>query len=369
MHIALIISSLSCGGAERVMSLMANFWAERGTNITLITLDSGEDFYPTRPEVKRISLNVIKISETIIGSLNNNFIRLKVIRRQLKELKPDVVISFMDRTNILVLIATAGLGIPVIISERTDPSQRNIGAVWHLLRKLTYRHANAIVVQTESVCEWVRNNIGIRCFVQTIPNPINSSFYMLPQCNQVRKLHENRYICAMGRLIESKGFKYLIMAFKKLSCKFLDWNLTIMGEGEKREELQSLIAELALSDRVVLMGKVKRPASILFSSDIFVLSSIYEGFPNALLEAMACGLPSVSFDCPSGPNTIIRNGYDGILVPKADIDSLASALEKLINSEELRRSIGTRALEVRQRYSIEKVMDMWDSVITTVRIK
>ena len=361
LRIYLVISTFAAGGAERVMSVMANYWAEQGEDITLITLSSqSDDWYKLHPRVKRVGLGVVSISTHIGQAIRHNIRRVICLRQALRRAHPDVVISFLDTTNVLTLMASWGLGIPVIVSERNVPHQRSIGTAWNGLRSLLYRHADAVVVQSCAIREWALRLQGIKA-IYVIPNPVN------PICNgseQVLSRHGSSHtIVAMGRLVRVKGFDLLIEAFGRCATKHADWSLVILGEGPERARLQTFAADLGIADRVSLAGQVQEPATILNGADLFVLSSRSEGFPNALLEAMACQLPVVSTDC-GGPRDIIRDGVDGILVPPDDVTALADAMDRLMANPDERRRLGAGALEVIERFSMEKVMTMWDEAVT-----
>jgi glycosyltransferase involved in cell wall biosynthesis len=361
MRIALVISSLEGGGAERAMSTIANYWAARDQEVTILTLGSeAGDWYELHPAVRRVGLNLLSNSAHLGVALRNNFRRVRRLRRELRKARPDVVISFVDRANVLTLLASIGLGVPVIVSERTDPRQHSIGFALNGLRRWLYPRASAVVMQSRGLRDWACRFVRDSA-IHIIPNPVkpvlNGSKY--PSSHQ----DSGRTVVAMGRLGKEKRFDLLLRAFCRCTKMHDDWSLIILGEGDERESLEALIGELELKDRVSLPGRIRDPAGILQGADLFVLSSRYEGFPNALLEAMACGLAVISTDCGSGPREIIRDDVDGLLVPSNDLDALATAMERLMADPAARERLGAHAAEVLERFSMEKIMSMWDDLL------
>ncbi len=366
MRITLVISQLGPGGAERVMSKMANYWAERGHEISLITYSlAKQDFYKLNSDVRRIGLDLMRESPNIGWTIKNLIWRVIQLRKAIMSTRPQLVISFLDRTNVLTLIASIGLKIPVIVSERCDPLSVPIGnRIYEILRTKFYPRASAIVVQSEGVRQWAQKFISDRkLFI--IPNPVEivSETDISPSnC----KAPDHNVIIGMGRLSREKGFDLLIKAFQKCASDHPEWSLVIYGDGTERAALEELRRDLELNGRVQLPGTTKKPAEALNDADLFVTPSRTEGFPNALLEAMACGLPVISFDCPSGPREIIRNGVDGLLVPPNDVDALAAAMGRLMSDKEERDRLAARAPEVCERFGMEKVMGLWEDVICRV---
>lgn len=366
MRIALLISSLRSGGAERVASIVANYWARKGQDVQLFTLSGKEDspFYDLDPAVRYVPLGISCLSRHPLQGLANNLRRVWHIRRVIAKARPDVLISFMDTTNVLAILATRGLGVPVVASERSNPTIQAPKTAWSLMRNRLYSRADAVVTQTERARACFPSSVRARCVV--IPNPV-----LLPVATSDREemMVPKPALVAVGRLSEEKGFHLLIPVFARLVVDHPDWHLVIVGEGPQREKLKTLSEQMGIRDRVLIPGPVRDPTQILRQSDIFVLSSRYEGFPNALCEAMACGLPVVSFDCPFGPREIIRDGVDGTLVPPGDVDALVSALAGLMGDEGKRRRLAERAPEVVDRFDLEKVMGMWEDRLSFVTRK
>jgi len=364
MNIVLIIGTLRGGGAERILSAMANYWDARGHRVTLITHDAREqDFYPLGQGIDRIGLNLTGPTRGPLYTCRQRLLKISAPRRIIRGLNPDIVISFTYMTNCETIVALTGTGIPLIVSERNNPTAQRLPIIWRFMRVVLYPRTAAVVMQTDSAAAWARK-IADGARVHTIPNfvepPSGQGENIFPGIPQTGHL-----ITAAGRLTHQKGFDLLIEAFSRIGKDKADWSLVILGEGEDRGLLQNLISRLSLHDRVFLPGRVQSLEPVLRKSDIFVLSSRYEGFPNVLLEAMAMGLPVLSTDCPYGPGDIIRQGYDGILVPNQDIQALANALGALMENEEERGRLASRSGSVLIRFGKDAVMRRWDQLIAS----
>lgn len=361
MKITLVISSLTVGGAEKVLSAMANYWAVLGKEVTVITLDAEDsDFFKLHPGVDRVSLDVAGISHNFLDALFHNLTRLWKLRKTFRESNADVLISFMNTTNVKTLISATGLGIPVVVAERNDPRFESLGWPWRWLRRMIYPFADAVVVQTENVYAWASGFID-KSKVFIIQNPVDTPDRTHPSVKLANG--GDRKITALGRFVPAKGFDLLLRAFAHCSHGISGWRLEILGEGVERKKLERLALELNISDRLDMPGMVSSPITFLEQSELFVLSSRLEGFPNSLLEAMACGLPVISFDCPSGPSEIIQDGYNGLLVENGNICALSEAIERLAGDEEERARIGAAAASSSQRFSMERIMEHWEELI------
>ena len=382
MRITLVTSTLGGGGAERVVATMANHWAAKDRAVTILTTFSGNPAsnYPLHPRVAHLepgsppfdSQRVDAAESTPLLDLINSCseperavlipqgTRILKLRRAILATRPDVVISYMDFNNNCVLSATRDLGLPVIVSEHCDPNHNSIGEGWNRLRRRLYPDARCVAVLTEESLRFFSSVPGIRGRV--IPNPLTPSVFS--SSDEIPRPKNDKTLMAMGRLSIEKGFDLLLSAFSVLAPKRPDWTLEILGEGPLRGHLESRIQRLGLSGRVRMPGFTLKPFDRLRHSDLFAMSSLCEGFPNALLEAMACGVAVVSFDCPSGPRHIIRNGVDGMLVPPRDDRALAAALDRLMGDEGERKRLGSRGPEVVQRFGVEKVMGMWEEMIS-----
>jgi GalNAc-alpha-(1->4)-GalNAc-alpha-(1->3)-diNAcBac-PP-undecaprenol alpha-1,4-N-acetyl-D-galactosaminyltransferase len=361
-RITFVISSLVAGGAERVLTIMADWWVAHGVEVVVVDFVSPDTtpFIPLDPRIREVRLDLLRPSRGPVDGLLQNLRRLSVVRRAIRGSRPDVVIAFMDKTNVLVLTAMAGTRTPVIVEEHADPSQAGIGRIWELLRRVTYRRAARVVALTRTSLDFFDGPIRRRGAI--IPNPL-----AVPPVTAVRAGSSGKtdagHIVSMGRLGHEKGFDRLLRAFALVARERPGWTLAIWGEGDERERLEALRASLGLDGVVQLPGLTREPFAVFAAADMFVLSSRQEGFGNVLVEAMACGLPAVAFDCPSGPREIVTDGVDGLLVPDGDEDALATAMIRLIDDPDLRGRLGSAALAVRERYAPDTIMDLWERLL------
>lgn len=353
MKILFFISSLQCGGAEHVAATLCNRWASTGQDVTLATFDDGSapPFFPLDERVRHLPLGLRKASTGLLDASLANLRRAPQITRAIEEVGPDRIVSFIEATNVLVLLAARRTAIPVVVAERIDPARHRLRAPWRILRRLTYGRAARIVVQTDAAAGFFP--AAWRSRIAVIPNPVPEPH------DRSHVAGDGNRLVAMGRLEPQKGFDLLIRAFATIAEDRPSWTLTIYGEGQERVALADAIEDGALVGRVVLAGRAADAAEAFRRADLFVLSSRYEGFPNALCEAMAAGVPAVAFDCRSGPREIVRDGVDGILVPDGDVSALAAGLLRLTGDDDLRRMLGARAAEITERFSVDRIAVLW----------
>ena len=358
-RILIVLPGLGAGGTEHVVSGLANHWNKLGHHVTLITFESPEAklYYKldTGINIKRLGLPPRRFSK--LRAAYAVLQRLCLLRSAIKEVAPDVTISFLTRTNVLTLLATRGLKIPVVVSERNNPDLQPFGIAWKWLRKRLYPRAFGLVTMTRGSLDYFPQKMRARGWV--IANSVD-----LPVGWRRKRGHST--LTAVGRLTHQKGFDLLLDAFAKIAPQFPDWTLVIWGDGEDRSKLEAQRDSLNLQGRLKMPGITNKPGIWVETADAFVLSSRYEGWGIVLLEAMAAELPVVSFDCEWGPRAMVTDGHDGLLVPLGDINALAEALAKVLSDARLREQLAANAAVTAQRYTPERIMADWDEVLGAV---
>ena len=368
-RIVIVVGSLAAGGAERVAATLANAWESAGHAVWLVSTYLGVDAhaFPLLAGVSRVSLAEGQ-PRAELGRWPMMLRKIRALRAVLRAVDPDVVISFLTNVNVLAVLAHAGTGIPLIISERTDPAHDpELPRTLRTARALCYRFADALVVQTPAAARRYRARLRGLVRLTVIPNPLAQGLAVSSM--RARQDGEGGCVVAIGRLSREKGYAKLIQAYALAFGDDPGWRLRIWGDGPLREELLNLVGRLQLADRVRLCGLTDDPWAELAAGQIFALSSEYEGFPNAMLEAMAVGLPCVAFDCPSGPRELADEGRAAIMIPPGDIDGFAAALRRLADDGAQRIALGRHAAAyVRGRFAQASVMAAWDALIGQVTL-
>jgi glycosyltransferase involved in cell wall biosynthesis len=369
MKLLFLIHSLASGGAERVTASLANHWAGAGYDVTIVTIEgAGLDHYTLAPSVRRVALGLASNSPGSLAALNGNLKRVRAVRRVLRQEKPDVAIAMMTQANIVLAIASRGLGVRTIGSERTHPAQMPVGRIWNALRRFWYGRLDAMVALAGETRDWLFRHTSARN-IAVIANPVPWPF---PRQEPLLPVWGGgatgrRLLLAVGRLSEEKGFRTLIACFAALAHVHPAWDLVILGKGAQRTELEAMIRMHGLDARVQLPGVAGNVGDWYAAADLFVMASRFEGFPNTLAEAMSHGIPAVSFDCDTGPRDIIRHGVDGLLVAPEDAASMEQALDRLMKDDKLRAQFAGRASEARERFSPNTAIAKWERLFEQVQ--
>jgi GalNAc-alpha-(1->4)-GalNAc-alpha-(1->3)-diNAcBac-PP-undecaprenol alpha-1,4-N-acetyl-D-galactosaminyltransferase len=328
------------GGTERDMSGLANYYCSLGIKVDILLLFKLDHFYSID---ERINIYEPGLDRNIMNKYVYSLLLFPFIRKIIKKTNPDVVFSFGEWFNPYVLLATRGLKYPVFVCDRMSPGL-NFGIILDTSKRLLYKSAKGIIAQTNYAADIIRKRTKAKN-IAVIHNPLNQVDYVASE--------KKNYIVSLGRLSKEKGHNFLIQAFAKINKT--GWTLHLIGDGPMRPELEDLTKSLGIENKVIFHGHMK-DFSLLFSeSKIFVLPSLSEGFPNALIEAMSVPLACISSDCIAGPRDIICNGENGLLIPPADVEALSGALNKLIQDEALCNSLSDNAYKIRERLEYKKI--------------
>ena len=353
--ICFMINTLTGGGAERVTALISSHLSQlEDMEIHLVTLAKKEKEYELFSGVIRHNMD-LRFDST--SGMIKSFLKT---RRYMIGLKCDLYVGIDIFPNILVSSIGAFSRRRTVISERNAPKQAKIRGIMKLLRKVFYPFADCVVFQTLGAQNDYPKHIAKKGVV--IPNPVKQG---LPRCTAERKS-----ICAAGRLSAEKNYYLLINSFKNVSALHPEYSLSIFGQGVMENELREYVDSIGLGDKIIFEGYCADVHGKLKDFEIFVLSSDAEGMPNALLEAMAMGFPVISTDCPpGGPRSMIDDGKNGLLVPVGDEKAMTAAMLRYIEDAELRKSAGELALQVNDKYAIEKITAAWQECIESVLTK
>lgn len=357
--IAFLIPNMCGGGAERVVATLSNAFADAGYDIRVITITDGECFYPldSRVTYKAANLKVNRKNRLtkFFSQTSISLKGLKFIDKQIQEFNPDVVVVFLIKTSFMMyLLKLLGCKVKVIFSERSDPFAR--GKVMQFLLKTIYKKAEYFVCQGKKVADFYSYIPKDRLVI--IPNPIN-----IQAIPKELPIYRRKAIVTVGHLDANKNHELLINSFADIKKSFPEYVLEIYGEGAMRKTLQSQIDKLGLSECITLMGARKDVLERIAETELFVLPTRYEGFPNVLIEAMAVGLPVISTDFRTGIARDLIGPNNGLIVPMDDRWELSSAMKELLLDSEKRRIMSENNRQITEMLSISKVAEEWKRLI------
>lgn len=356
MKLAIVITGMSFGGAERVTAYLSNYFVEQNVNVTIISLTKTVPAYSLSEDIRYIWYDASGHKSAIV----RDFSLMRSIRKTISELKPDLVMGMMSYSGTLAAYACIGLPVPVLLSERNDPNTSiAFKEIEKRIIKFAYRHlADNAIFQTLGAKEYYYGDAG-RGFI--IPNPL----YLEAMPQPKETYNESKKIVSAGRLSRQKQYALLIEAFQKVHVLHPDYTLAIYGEGEEREKLEHLIDSLSLQDSVSLPGIEEHIFTKLQEAQMFVLPSLYEGMPNALIEAMAMGLPVITTDYSEGRGTIVEHERNGLVVPRNNADAMCEAMLYFIDNLEEAKRMGKQAVTIRETLDSNRVCKLWMQAITT----
>ncbi|MBR3836878.1 MAG: glycosyltransferase family 4 protein [Clostridia bacterium] len=351
MKIAFSMAYMRGGGAERVVSELANAFSEQGHDVSIMVAKASECVYPLKDGVKLVDL-----SARDKGILS----RVSALRQCIKENRYDIIISFLTNTNIETILATRMLKTPVVISERNNPYVAPKEQIYRFLRAVTYPFAAGYVFQTPDAQGFFNKRIQKKSVV--IMNPINP---LLPAAYSGER---KKRVVNVGRLFKQKNQKMFIDAFREFSESHPDYIAEIYGDGPLEKELSDHIQSVGMEEKVFLRGFSKEVLSEIADASMFVMSSDYEGMSNALIEAVGMGIPCISTDHPiGGARLTIRDGVSGFLVPVGDAPTLAEKMAKIADDPELASRFSAQGQQLRETLSINRIAEKWISYLKTIK--
>lgn len=336
--------SLQGGGIERALTTLSSHFVERGHKVVYIACRAGKHFYELNPQVIFREPSFVHTASSRLKLLNY-YKTIRFIRKQLKEFKPDTILSFGDIINPLALLANRGLDYPIYISDRISPKQY-LGRFKNFMKQITYRKATGIIAQSSFAAEYKRQVFGNNINLRVIPNSLRKI--------DSYDVEKKNWVIGVGRLSHEKGYDRLIEAFAKIEGHD-EWNLVLVGDGPVRDQLEQQAKTLGIENRVEFLGMRKDVDHLLSESKIYVIPSRCEGFPNALCEAMASPLPCIAFDSIAA--NLIENHVNGVVVPDGDIQGLADEMIALMDNEKIREKYAAEAIHIRKRLDPEKIGD------------
>lgn len=359
MHIAMLIGALTKGGAERVMVNLADYFAEKGYLVTMVTQYQKEDEYPLNEKVKRVISDITE-EETTGSRLVNFKRRFCKLRGIWKQERPDVILSFIGKNNMMAILTSRFLNIPVAVSVRAEPTEEYYNTWMRFMAKHLFAKADGVVLQTRRCFEFFPEKVQKKAVI--LKNPISRVFFR----ERFEGERENT-IVAVGRVDENKNHEMLIRAFAEIAEEFPFYQLIIYGEGESRERLIALTKEMKLSDRILLPGSIANVADAIYKTRVFVLPSNTEGVPNTLIEAMLMGLTVIATDCPcGGPADLIEDKINGILTPVGDVKAMKENLQFLLKNLQIADEFGRNAGKTADIFKPERVYASWEAFLLSL---
>ena len=355
------INSMGKGGAERVISILSRCFAQDGNDVAVATLWTAEEEYPLDERVRRIHVGLTPEEEKK-GRIYKALVRMLRYRQSILKEKPDIVISFCANANFRSAYSLIGTKIPLLVSVRNDP--RTDYAPYPKKCRFMTKKAVGCVFQTPDAKKFFDEELQKKSRI--IWNPLDEK-YLSNQESQAKQ--RDKTIVTVGRITRQKNQILLLRAFSKICDEFPEYQLQIYGEAGSdgvKEELEAFCMEHKIADRVRFMGASSTLEKDIKNAGLFVLPSDYEGMPNALIEAMAMGLPCVATDCPCGGSALLIDQYGGILVPTGAEEELAEAMRRVLSDTELANRIGLQARGVVNSVNPQKIYQEWKDYVETL---
>ena len=347
-RLCIVTHNMAGGGCERVIAQLANQFVAWGIGCTIVTEYACASFYPLDERVRLVPM--LPGGACPSRSIPRAYLAL---RRLVRRERPDVVLAMPEKVNVWTVLFLLGSGVPVAVSERNDPRRHPESRVKRALRRLLYPFARGFIFQTEQAAAYFSRRIRARAAV--LPNPLDAA-RLGPPWDGPRE----KRVAFVGRLERQKDVPLLLNAFARFHASHPDWTLDLYGDGSQRAALEAQAGALLPPGAVAFFGACPDVADRIRRAGLFALSSAFEGMPNALIEAMALGLPCVATDCPcGGPAALIEHGQNGLLAPVGDAEAFAAALSRLADDPALAAALGRRARDIATRLDVRRVAGEW----------
>lgn len=358
-HIVMLISALRMGGSERVLVNLAEYFLNHGWAVTMVTQYKDQKEYPLDRRAKRIFSDIE--GEEISGNRLVDFIRrFRKLRMIWKRESPDIILSFIGKNNIMAILTSRFLGIPVAVSVRGEPSEEYYNSVLRQLAKILFARADGVILQTKRCQDFFPMKVRKRSVI--LRNPVNTVFF-----KERYEGEREKTIVSVGRVDANKNHEMLVKAFAEIAEEFSEYKLIVYGEGDCRDKLKKQAQELGLKERILFPGSVRHVEDAIYKARVFVLPSNTEGVPNTLVEAMLMGLTVISTDCPcGGPAALIKNGVNGLLTPVGDVRSMKENLCLVLHDQKMADRLGISAAEIAEDYRPESVYGSWQDFLETL---
>ena len=355
-RVMVVISDMECGGAQQVVSKLLKAMLAKDFCLGLATLSSPTtDFFEVDQRVERYPMHLVDQSATISQRIKNNFLRVYGIRKAISAFKPDAVVSFIAPTNCLTILASAGLDVRVVVSERNDPRMQSFGWIWDRLRRVLYRFADIVTANSRDAVESLSEYVG-RNKLQYLRNPAR---YTTEEETVTVEYKGHPYFLSVARLHWQKNHEVTIKAFARIAQFLPDWRLVFVGTGERMEYLKNLVSQSNLEGRVLFEGQVSDPAEYYRRAELFIMVSMFEGQPNALLEAMIFELPVIVSDTIPDVDALVVKPRSGLKCAVNDETALADAMLRLAKDSDQRRTLGANGRRFMETYDGQEILEQW----------
>lgn len=362
LHVAMLIGALGRGGTERVLVNLSEYLVNKGIRVTVVTQYQKENEYPLNSRVRRI-ISDITDKECSKSRLTNFKRRFEKLRNIWKQERPDVILSFIGKNNMMAILTSRFLKIPVAVAVRGEPTMEYYNGWMRFMARNLFQLADGVILQTKQSFEFFPGAVQRKAVI--LKNPVNPSFF-----RERYQGEREKTIVAVGRIDANKNHEMLIRAFAQIAEDYPEYKLMIYGEGELREKLQEFVARLGMQERIYLPGAVLNVADVIYKARVFVLPSNTEGVPNTLIEAMISGLTVIATDCPcGGPGDLIEDGVNGLLTPVGDVEKMKDNLQKVLNDLQMANKMGIRASETGDIYRPENVYKEWENYLDSLAFR